>query len=138
LEQRQLVTQQWAKVDSSAVRPLNREQKLRPMLELLADLEMQYGRDPDPVRSLLILGMGLNPNPNATAEDSIPMMAQLEALKAVAQFVRPKLQNVQVTGVDEGPVKVSAEIAHQVGTNEDLLRLAEEFAIKMATKEKEG
>lgn len=137
MSDKQLTHPGWAKVDSSVARPLNREQKLRPVMEILAELEQKYGRDPDPVRNLLIISMGLNPNPEAGPDDSIGMMAQLEALKAVAQYVRPKLQNVQVTGVDEGPVKISADLAHRVGTNEELLRLAEEFAIRMATEDKE-
>ena len=122
----------WKKVDSSMARPLNKEQKLRPMLEILYELKETYGRDPDPVRTLLVIGMGLDPSPDAPPGTVVPMNVQLEGLKAVANYVRPKLQNVQVTGADEGPVKIAASIMAKVGADEDLLRLADEFAIKMA------
>jgi hypothetical protein len=124
----------WNKVDSSMARPLSKEQKLRPMLEILSELKEQYGRDPDPVRTLLIMGMGLEPSPDAPSGTVVPTNVQLEALKAVANYVRPKLQNIQVTGADEGPVKVDARIMARVGTDEELLRLADEFAITMAAE----
>src|ERR1017187_6630857 len=122
----------WKKVDSSLARPLGTEQKLRPMLEILSELKETYGRDPDPVRTLLVMGMGLDPTPDLPTGTLVPMNVQLEALKAVANYVRPKLQNVQVTGADEGPVKLDHRIMTKIGTDDELLRLAEDFAIKMA------
>lgn len=125
----------WSKIDTSMARPLSKEQKLRPMLKILDELKEQYGRDPDPVRTLLIMGMGLEPDPNVPAGTPVPTNVQLEALKAVAQYVRPKLQNVQVTGVDEGPVKIAAVDAATVGTDDELRALAEEFAMRIAAGE---
>lgn len=127
----------WEQVDTSMSRPLSKEQKLRPMLELLSELHEQYGRDPDPVRTLLVIGMGINPAPDAPQGTGVAPNVQLEALKAVANYVRPKLQNVQVTGVDEGPVKVDARVMAKVGTDAELLALAEEFAIKLAEQPSE-
>ena len=90
------------------------------------------------MRTLLILGMGRNPAGDAPTDAPVPLNVQLEALKNVANYVRPRLQNVQVTGVDDGPLKMNIELMAKVGMDDDLLKLAEDFAIGLAQKEEES
>lgn len=89
-----------------------------------------------PIELLAIIAMrGVIPNADGT-ETPVDTDARLDAIKAAAPYLTPRLSAQQITGKDEGPLAVSTLDVAQILANPALARMAQDLALAMAEQER--
>lgn len=126
--------------------PLRPTTKRRTLQNYIMDLETtQVLETADPVEWLIkIFAIGKDPlveaaiaegkidDPKGTAA-LIPLDIRIDAAKAAAPYVRPKLSAMQVTGKDDGPVEIAQVVNESLMSNPQF-RNAMEQVVQMASE----
>lgn len=134
--------------------------KLRKLDLIIAETEVKLGRQCDPVVTLIELGAGYDAVGEAEAKKlirerkldpktksgalalhamtTVDRATRVDACKAASKFVRPQLQNSELSGPGGGPIETKTFPVLDLIGNDKAVALIEQLHIALAEKEQES
>ena len=115
---------------------------LKPLNELIDEVQNRFGRVCDPATILLMVSAGLDPlYPDIVPDDpanpppgyAVPdLETRIDAAKAIINYVRPKLAQVEHVGDEDRPVHFDTKMSEAISVDLQFRELAERLIIGMA------
>lgn len=102
-------------------------QKLASLELIVTRIAKDYKRIVDPAEILLMIGAGIDPLDNSIIKD---LDVRMEAAKAVINYYRPKLSQVELSGNDDKPIAIDARVSERLSTDSGFRAMAEAMVIK--------
>ena len=115
---------------------------LKPLTELIDEVQNRFGRVCDPATILLMVSAGLDPlYPDIIPDDpakpppgyAVPdLEMRIDAAKAIINYVRPKLAQVEHVGDEDRPVHFDTKMSEAISVDVQFRELAERLIIGMS------
>lgn len=104
---------------------------LKPLEVIVAELEAEYGGCFEPGKLLLMTAGGKDPlYPDRIVSSNL----RIDAQKAIIKYMRPALNNIEVTGAGGGPITTAALPVDKLMSNDKVVDALEEIIIDQANK----
>ncbi len=102
---------------------------IKPMDQVIAEMEAELGRSCEPGQLLLSMANGKDP---LYPDRVVPIALRLDAQKTIIKYVRPMLNNIEVTGKDGGPMLVGQIPMDKLMTKDEIVTAMEDVLVESA------
>lgn len=123
-----------------------KKRTVRQMQDLIEQMQDKFGKIADPAEILLYIAAGIDPRhigPNHRPGDILPdgyeihdLETRMEAAKAVINYCRPKLAQMEHVGDENRPITLDTVASQEFSTNPAFRAQAEALVIHAVSQQK--